>query len=160
MALSDVSVVTEQEARYRVTHPQDMAELDWVLRYLTDDFERAYRRLHAPESYCVIVTLKEPHHYLLVPTRPGQVLGRIVRFVPDHDGSPVPLELVPQQLTDAYSESDARPATILPFKRKDNSLETTHGSLMTDEKYPSEDPSWSLKARQSRRYKWYHPFGP
>ncbi len=157
MALTDVSDLAEEDARFRSSHAEDMAELDWVVRYLSDDFERAYRRLRSQDSDCNIVTLAEDHHYLIVPKRPGQLLGRVLRYVPEQDVEPVPLNVVVQQITDSRPHSDARPADVLPFKGP--ALGTTERSLLNYGKQTKNSEAWTFRRWQGERYKWFHPFG-
>lgn len=159
MALSDAYTIAEQDARFRSSHSQDMAELDWVMRYLADDFERAYKRLRTEQAECSIATLPEPHHYLIIPRRLGQLLGRVVKFHPGQDAEPVPLEVIIQHPTEACSESDVRPADVLPFKKRDFGEETTHRSLSKHGKDINTHNRWQLRTQQGERYKWYHPFG-
>ena len=156
MALVDASLIAEQEVRFQSSHPDDVAELNMFCRYLADGFEKGLNGLQRKNSECSIVTQPQPHHYLIVPKRRGQQLGRIVRFIPGQDTEAVPLAFILQGPTDPLSSSDVRPdAKILPFKLPEATPETT-----THRSYPTHvNINAPHRTQQSDRHKWYHPFG-
>jgi hypothetical protein len=156
----DASSIAEQEARFCQSHPEDMAELETFLFYLEDNFERAYKRMRAGRTYCSISTLPELHHYLIFPTRPDQVLARVVRFVPGTDLEPVRLDIVFQPPSNAYSESDARPANVVTLHElRRGRQETTQRS---DVRHGTQThTTYKDNPRQAPhdRHKWLSPFG-
>ncbi len=142
------SVPDELADRFRHSHPDDMAVIDTHLRCLANDFGGTYDLLRDRGE---MQRVDDEGHYTIVPGRSGQKLGLLIRYVPEIDSIPEPIQIFTLDVVKADFTSASSKVVLLHHLGRDRS-----GWKKALDDYTATS---SKQKYADGRYKWFHPFG-